>query len=178
MIILVSLLLTSAPARADFLQDLFGAPTIRQSRMARLHPPGRFIHGRVASERGARSFLGTWRGDSSVSQLIASSVSARIGAQWVPVALKIAKIESGGRCNAANRSGAVGVFQVMHPAQFGISRAAALTCSGGVAAGVAHMARCVAHGARTAGQMMACHNGGSPFARRLEPAYRRALAGL
>ena len=108
------------------------------------------------------AYSAIWRGDSGVSTLIASYVSARLGPHWVPVALQIARIESGGRCGAANPSGAVGLFQVMHPEQFGVSRASARTCNGGVA-----------RGARTDAQMMACHNTGSPFSRRVERAYRR-----
>ena len=71
-----------------------------------------------------------------VQRMIAEHVSARIGPQWVGTALRIAKIESGYRCNARNRR-AVGVFQNTNPQMFGVSRAAALTCSGGVAAVVA-----------------------------------------
>lgn len=107
--------------------------------------------------------------------MIADHVSARIGPQWVGTALRIAKIESGYRCNARNRR-AVGIFQNTNPAMFGISRAAALTCSGGIRAGVAHMAMCVGKGARTGPQMMRCHNSGSPWGR-VERAYRVALAG-
>lgn len=105
-----------------------------------------------------------------VWSLISSHVSARIGPQWVPTALRIAKIESGGRCDARNGR-AVGVFQVIHPEQFGVSRAEAKTCDGGVRAGVEHMRACLAKGARTGAQMMRCHNSGSPHGR-VEKAYR------
>lgn len=108
--------------------------------------------------------------------MIASEVCARIGCQWTSTALRIAKIESGFRCNARNRR-AVGVFQNTNPAMFGVSRAAALTCSGGVRAGVAHMAMCIGKGAHTAAQMMRCHNSGSPYGR-VERAYRVALARM
>ena len=112
---------------------------------------------------------------SHVQTMIAEHVSARIGPQWVGTALRIAKIESGYRCDARNRR-AVGVFQNTNPQMFGVSRAAALTCEGGVRAGVAHMAMCIGKGARTSGQMMRCHNSGSPWGR-VERAYRVALAG-
>lgn len=118
------------------------------------------------------------RGDvprSHVQTMIAEHVAARIGSQWVGTALRIAKIESGFRCNARNRR-ALGVFQNTNPQMFGVSRAAALTCEGGVRAGVAHMAMCISKGARTSGQMMRCHNSGSPWGR-VERAYRVALAG-
>lgn len=113
--------------------------------------------------------------NSGVQRLIAEHVSTRIGPQWVGTALRIAKIESGFRCNARNRR-AVGIFQNTNPAMFGVSRAAALTCEGGVRAGVAHMAMCIGKGARTSSQMMRCHNSGSPFGR-VEKAYRVALRG-
>lgn len=110
-----------------------------------------------------------------VQRMIAEHVSARIGPQWVGTALRIAKIESGYRCNARNRR-AVGVFQNTNPQMFGVSRAAALTCEGGVRAGVAHMDMCIRKGARTSSQMMRCHNSGSPWGR-VERAYRIALRG-
>lgn len=110
----------------------------------------------------------------AVQTMIAEHVSARIGSQWVGTALRIAKLESGYRCNARNRR-AVGIFQNTNPQMFGVSRAAALTCEGGVRAGVAHMAMCISMGARTPAQMYICHNAGNPFARRVERAYTFAL---
>lgn len=110
--------------------------------------------------------------EGGVSSMIASHVSATIGEQWVATALQIARIESGGRCGAMNRSGATGIFQVIHPERFGVSRSAARTCSGGIAAGVAHMRACIAKGANTHSQMLRCHNSGSPYGR-VERAYRR-----
>ena len=110
-----------------------------------------------------------------VRSLIAGQVTARLGAEWVATALDIATIESRGNCQAYNR-GAIGVFQVRHPERFGVSPAAARTCAGGVAAGIAHMQHCIAQGARTSRQMMVCHNSGTPFARHVERAYRFALS--
>lgn len=110
-----------------------------------------------------------------LESLIAAKVSARLGSQWVATALHIAKIESGMRCNPTGNSRANGIFQVVNPNRFGISRAEARTCEGGIAAGVAHMETCFKMGARTSGQMMVCHNAGTPFARRVEKAYRFAL---
>lgn len=112
--------------------------------------------------------------NSGVNEMIADHVSARIGSEWVPTAIQIAQIESGGSCGAVNRSGATGIFQVIHPERFGVSRAAARTCSGGIAAGVSHMAACIAKGAHTHSQMLRCHNSGSPFGR-VERAYRRFI---
>jgi len=110
--------------------------------------------------------------NSSVNQMIAEHVSARIGSHWVDTAIQIARIESGGNCSAMNRSGATGIFQVINPQRFGISRAAARTCSGGIEAGVSHMQACIAKGAHTHAQMLRCHNSGSPYGR-VERAYRR-----
>ena len=45
-----ALVLAAAPAKADLISDIFGGsqnPTIRKSRMVRLHPPGHFIHRRL-----------------------------------------------------------------------------------------------------------------------------------
>lgn len=110
--------------------------------------------------------------NSSVNQMIAEHVSARIGSHWINTAIQIARIESGGNCSATNRSGATGIFQVINPQRFGVSRAAARTCSGGIQAGVSHMEACISKGAHTHAQMMRCHNSGSPYGR-VERAYRR-----
>ena len=112
---------------------------------------------------------------SGVSEMIATRVRERMGSQWVGPALRIAKIESGFRCNARNGR-AVGVFQNTDPARFGVSRSQALTCSGGVIAGVAHMEMCLRLGASTASEMMRCHNSGSPHGR-VDRVYRLALRG-
>lgn len=112
--------------------------------------------------------------NTGVNGMIADHVSARIGSEWVPTAIQIARIESGGNCGAVNPSGATGVMQVMHPERFGVSRSYARTCQGGIEAGVAHMAACIAKGAHTHSQMLRCHNSGSPFGR-VERAYRRYI---
>lgn len=126
----------------------------------------------VVTQKHGRHYRSMPDASGGVSAMISEHVSARIGSEWVSTALQIARIESGGRCGARNRSGAAGVFQVIHPERFGVSRSAALTCSGGIAAGVAHMEACIAKGARTPAQLMRCHNSGSPFGR-VERAYRR-----
>jgi hypothetical protein len=143
---------------ADFFDGVFGQQEQSQ--------PVRVRHGRHYRSMPDAS--------GGVSAMIADHVSARIGSEWVPTALQIAQIESGGSCGAVNRSGATGVFQVIHPERFGVSRAAARTCSGGIAAGVSHMAACIAKGAHTHSQMLRCHNSGSPFGR-VERAYRRLV---
>lgn len=123
-----------------------------------------------------RTVAREWTARSDVQGMIAQHVTARIGSQWVGTALRIAKIESRFRCNARNGR-AVGIFQNTNPAMFGVSRAAALTCDGGIRAGVAHMHMCIGKGARTQAQMYRCHNSGSPWGR-VERAYRVALARL
>lgn len=113
--------------------------------------------------------------NNGVNEMIADHVSSRIGSEWVPTAIQIARIESGGNCGAVNRSGATGIFQVINPERFGVSRSSARTCAGGIAAGVSHMAACIAKGAHTHSQMLRCHNSGSPFGR-VERAYRRYVS--
>ena len=166
----VGLLLLISPtrARADGI-GYFLSQTLELARQQTQAP--RYRHHKIIAPH---SHIG---GDAK--SLIAAHVSQRIGAKWVPVALRIAGIESGGRCDARNGR-ALGVFQVINPGQFGVSKGQALTCAGGVRAGVAHMERCIDKGARTPAQMMACHNSGSPFTRvtHLEKAYRRVLARL
>jgi hypothetical protein len=142
---------------SDFFEEVFQQPAATQSYSAK-------------GQRGShRIHIDT---NTGVNQMIADHVSSRIGAEWVPTALQIARIESGGRCGAVNASGATGVFQVMNPSRFGVSRSYARTCEGGIQAGVSHMAACIAKGAHTHAQMLICHNSGSPYGR-VERAYRR-----
>lgn len=155
------------PARAQQAENPW-APAPQE---ARLIVPLR-DHLRAPLER--REFYG--RSEyAGVQGMIERHVCASIGCEWAPVALRIARIESGFRCNARNRR-AVGVFQNTDPARFGVSRSEALTCSGGVRAGVAHMAMCIRLGASSAASMMRCHNSGSPRGR-VDRVYRLALAG-
>mgnify|MGYP000426223239 CR=1 FL=1 len=158
----------SADPLSEALDSIFGSQT------ASLHPYYIGYRGRRYRNYYRRSEFAPVANE-GVSSMIASRVSAVIGSEWVSTALRIARIESGGRCGVVNGIGATGVFQVMHPERFGISRASARTCSGGIAAGVAHMRACIAKGAHTSAQMMVCHNTGSPFSRRVERAYRRFL---
>ena len=113
----------------------------------------------------------------AVPDMIAAHVAARMGPQWVPAVLRIARIESGFRCAAYNR-GHYGLFQVGDPRAFGVSPRQAMTCGGGIAVGVAYLQRCLRMGARTAAMLEACENSGSPYTarRHLERAYR--VAGL
>jgi len=102
----------------------------------------------------------------SVPQLIADETTRQIGAQWVPTALRLAKLESGFRCNATGprtRHGrAKGVFQVMPGTAraMGFNQARLHECHYGIVAGVAHMRHCIASGVRTHAQMASCHVSG------------------
>lgn len=99
----------------------------------------------------------------SVQQMIATETTRQIGAKWVPTALRIAKLESGYRCNAVGprtRHGrAQGVFQVMPGTAraMGYSPARLRECGYGIAAGVSHMRLCIASGVKTSNQMASCH---------------------
>jgi hypothetical protein len=103
---------------------------------------------------------------SSVQQMIATETTRQIGAQWTPTALRIAKLESGYRCNATGpktRHGrARGVFQVMPGTArgMGYNPARLHECGYGIAAGVSHMRLCIASGVRTQAQMASCHVSG------------------
>ena len=103
----------------------------------------------------------------SVQQMIATETTRQIGTQWTPTALRIAKLESGFRCNATGprtRHGrAKGVFQVMPGTAraMGYNPARLHECGYGIAAGVAHMRLCIASGVRTGAQMASCHVAGT-----------------
>ena len=102
----------------------------------------------------------------AVANSVVRQVEARLGKQWVPTALKLAKIESGFNCRATGprtRHGrALGVFQVLP----GSARALGYNpqylhdCSYGIAAGVSHMESCIRSGVRTHAQMAKCHVAG------------------
>ena len=112
-------------------------------------------------------------GSDSVREAVRTAVAQNLGETWVETALKIAQIESRFQCHARNH-GALGVFQVAHPERFGISPARALTCEGGIEAGIAHMRHCIALGANDEQSMLRCHNSGSPYGR-VSHAYRRFM---
>jgi hypothetical protein len=112
------------------------------------------------------AILATSPAAASVQQMIATETTRQIGAQWTPTALRIAKLESGYRCNAVGpqtRHGrAKGVFQVMPGTAraMGYNPARLHECAYGIAAGVAHMRACIASGVRTQAQMASCHVSG------------------
>lgn len=112
------------------------------------------------------ALLSTSPAAASVQQMIAVETTRQIGSQWVQTALRIAKLESGFRCNAVGprtRQGrAKGVFQVMPQTArgMGYNPARLHECGYGIAAGIAHMRLCIASGVRTQAQMASCHVSG------------------
>lgn len=102
----------------------------------------------------------------AVADMVAAETARRLGAQWVPTALKLAKIESSYNCGAVGprtrHGNARGVLQVM-PASaraLGYDPRRLNECQYGISAGVAHLKRCYEYGARTHAQMASCHVSG------------------
>lgn len=103
----------------------------------------------------------------AVADMVAAETARRLGAQWVPTALKLAKIESSYNCGAVGprtrHGNARGVLQVLP----GSARALGYDprylndCQYGISAGVAHMAACIQSGVRTHAQMASCHVAGT-----------------
>lgn len=102
----------------------------------------------------------------AVARIVAREAQARLGAQWVNTALKLAKIESSYNCGAIGprtRHGhARGVLQVLPSSarSLGFDPSRLNECDYGVRVGVAHMASCIKAGVRTHAQMAACHVAG------------------
>lgn len=124
----------------------------------------------------------------AVAEMVAAETARRLGAQWVPTALKLAKIESSFNCGAVGprtrHGNARGVLQVM-PASaraLGYDPRRLNECQYGIAAGVAHMASCIQSGVRTHAQMASCHVAGTyGWRARLNPRaekYRREYIRL
>lgn len=99
-------------------------------------------------------------------RIIVREVKKKLGPQWVPTAVRLAKIESSFRCNAVGprtRHGrALGVFQVMPGSAraLGYDPRRLTECEYGIAAGIAHMQACINSGVTTHKQMAACHVAG------------------
>ena len=102
----------------------------------------------------------------AVADMVAKETARRLGAQWVPTALKLAKIESSFNCNAVGpntRHGrARGVLQVIPGSAraMGYEPSRLNECAYGISAGVTHMALCIESGVRTHEQMASCHVAG------------------
>lgn len=104
---------------------------------------------------------------SGVAAKVARQTEQEMGSKWVPTAMKLAKLESGYRCNATGprvRGGrAKGVFQVMPGSAraLGFDPSRLHECDYGIAAGIAHMQACVRAGVQTHDQMARCHVAGT-----------------
>ncbi len=102
----------------------------------------------------------------AVAKIVARQAANRLGSKWVPTALKLAKIESSYNCGAIGprtRHGrAVGTLQVLPKSAvaLGYDPRRLRECEYGIAAGVAHMEKCLAAGVETHRQMAACHVAG------------------
>lgn len=101
-----------------------------------------------------------------VKKIVAEETRKALGDKWVPVALRIAHVESRFNHKAIGpktRHGrARGVMQVM-PAtarKMGFDPNRLNEARYGVLAGVAHMRMCIDHGVRTEKEMAACHVAG------------------
>lgn len=101
-----------------------------------------------------------------VPQIVARQAAQKLGPQWVDAALRIAKLESGFRCNATGprtkHGRALGVMQVMPGSAraLGFDPRRLHDCEYGVAAGIAHMSLCLRSGVRTTQEMAKCHVAG------------------
>lgn len=106
-------------------------------------------------------------GKNAVADMVARETAKQIGAQWVPTALKLAKLESNFNCKAVGprtrHGNARGVLQVMPGSAraLGYDPRRLNECSHGIAAGVAHMSACLKSGVRTHAQMASCHVAGT-----------------
>jgi hypothetical protein len=102
----------------------------------------------------------------AVADMVAAETARRLGAQWVPTALKLAKIESSFNCGAVGprtrHGNARGVLQVMPGSAraLGYDPRRLNECQYGIAAGIAHMNACLNSGVRTHAQMASCHVSG------------------
>ena len=102
----------------------------------------------------------------AVADMVAAETTRRMGPEWVPTALKLAKLESGFNCGAvgpSTRHGrARGVMQVMPGSAraLGYDPGRLNECAYGISAGIAHMEMCRAAGAATHAQMASCHVSG------------------
>ena len=114
---------------------------------------------------------------SYVVEYLSRETAATLGREWVPTALRIARVESGYRCDAKGprlREGdhALGIGQVrlMSARALGYKGDAKglLDCKTGVKYMLAHMSRCRAEGATTEQLMARCHVAGwHNFSRRM-----------
>jgi soluble lytic murein transglycosylase-like protein len=102
----------------------------------------------------------------AVANKVVAQAEIALGKQWVPTALKLARLESGFNCRAigprTRHGNARGVFQVMPGSAraLGFDPRRLHECDYGIAAGIAHMKSCLHAGVRTHAQMAKCHVAG------------------
>lgn len=132
---------------------------------------------------GSAAFAHAEPSRDGVRAIVAEETRRQLGERWVPVALRIAHVESGFNPRAVGprtRHGrALGVFQVMPGSAraLGYDPRRLLEPRYGAAAGVAHMRLCIAHGVRTDAEMARCHLAGvGGWKRRGDATSRRYVA--
>ena len=109
---------------------------------------------------------GVTKDKKKVMDRIATVVTREIGEQWVPTALRIAKVESNYQCHVSGpntRHGrAKGVFQLIDSSAkaLGFDPRKMHDCNENIAAGVAHMKVCISYGVKDPRGMAACHVAG------------------
>jgi hypothetical protein len=112
----------------------------------------------------------------AIKEMVKRETTTHLGAQWVPTALTLVRLESGFNCSAVGPKTRQGRAQVLFQVMPGSARALGYNpsrlreCHYGLMAGIAHMRLCIKHGVRTHAQMAACHvSGVKGWKRRLNP---------
>jgi soluble lytic murein transglycosylase-like protein len=125
--------------------------------------------------------------------IVANIAAERLGHAWVPVALKIAHVESRFNCGAVGPAlsdgrSAMGLMQVRPTSAWAMgytgTAAGLRDCYIGAVWGVEHMRKCIASGANDEASMARCHVGGAgalrkrlkPWAERYAQRYRHMVA--
>lgn len=100
----------------------------------------------------------------AVIDALAKATRAKLGERYVDDVLRLAKLESGYRCNVRGpqtRVGrAVGPLQIMPGSARALGITNLSTCSAQIEAGLRHVEKCIAAGATTYRALAACHVSG------------------
>ena len=100
----------------------------------------------------------------AVIDALAKATRAKLGERYVDDVLRLAKLESGYRCNVRGpqtRVGrAVGPLQIMPGSARALGITNLSTCSAQIEAGLRHVEKCIAAGATTYKALAACHVSG------------------
>lgn len=131
----------------------------------------------VAHDGGTKvgpSVAAPMRLSGAVPDMIVSAAHASGLGGFAPALVRIAKIESGLRCSPGGNGG--GLFQFTRGTRARLGVTNPRSCVANINAAMRYARGCVAQGARTAAQLGACWNSGSPFTarRHLERPYRIA----